>query len=895
MRSHASSNAPKLLNKQRLPRPISDALESGATLIVPSTQRQAAIRVAWAEQQRARGHAVWSTPRVVTFAQFCERALQEQWAESASPDRLLPAGAEWACLRELRREAGGMAEARALLNALRSLQEWRIPRGAGALSSSPEAELLAETAAQLSRMSSVQGRKPLREWLPDLRATAQKIVAVGFTTVPPLHAETLRRLGAEPPAPALPGEGTAGFTVALAQNDEHELDLIAHWCRDQLERDPEYRLLIVDARLRQRRGLYERLLSQTLTPSAWFGNASRGPSTVFTFEGGRPLAEFPIIAHALLTLRLLTGRLRFEEVVRWLRLPFLDQQDCFAGSAVEAQLREARLLAFNAVELVSFLERCASDNPSAQSLANRLQQAIATLGGETRTAAEWAPRTLTALRQLGWYGSRALRSDEQQTVTRWHALLDEYSALGAWLPRGTAAAAVSALADLAAERNFDAASAEAPVTLTDSHDDPVVRYDGIWVAGLDAAQWPAPPRPDVFIPFGLQVQAGIPAASAAGQTGVARASLAAWRGSTTRLVCSWARLEGDAHRSPSPLLARAGGNPDQPPANALPDLARATWPAQLELLEDEQGIAIDTSRTVAGGVRPLQLQAECAFHAYAEMRLAAQPLEAPSPGIDPRERGMLLHKALELIWEKLKGHFELTSTDDAVRKWMVGNAVEAAVIAVFRGYVPEELRLAVDREKFRLEQLIIALLALESRRPAFEVVSLEARREVALAGGRFDVRIDRIDSIEGGGFAILDYKSGEPRPLRWQGDLIRDPQLVAYLLAESGRNVQALANVSLANGRAKFTGKSSRKGLLPDVNGLPGLSIQKNHPDEIDAAWQAQTAEWVQLVRQLAAQYIAGGATVEPAPDVCRHCALTTLCRRVELADDHERFEDTHD
>ena len=47
-----------------------------------------------------------------------------------------------------------------------------------------------------------------------------------------------------------------------------------------------HRLLIVDARLRQRRGLYERLLSQTLTPSAWFGNTARDPSSVFTFEGG---------------------------------------------------------------------------------------------------------------------------------------------------------------------------------------------------------------------------------------------------------------------------------------------------------------------------------------------------------------------------------------------------------------------------------------------------------------------------------------------------------------------------------------------------------------------------------------------------------------------------------
>jgi len=64
--------------------------------------------------------------------------------------------------------------------------------------------------------------------------------------------------------------------------------------------------------------------------------------------------------------------------------------------------------------------------------------------------------------------------------------------------------------------------------------------------------------------------------------------------------------------------------------------------------------------------------------------------------------------------------------------------------------------------------------------------------------------------------------------------------------------------------------------------------VHKNPPEEIDAAWRAQTAEWVQLVRELAAEYIAGRATVEPAPDVCRLCALTTLCRRVELADDHE-------
>jgi len=54
--------------------------------------------------------------------------------------------------------------------------------------------------------------------------------------------------------------------------------------------------------LRQRRRQYERLLSQTLSPSEWVGLEPRAASSTFAIEGGRPLGEFPLVAHALLTL-----------------------------------------------------------------------------------------------------------------------------------------------------------------------------------------------------------------------------------------------------------------------------------------------------------------------------------------------------------------------------------------------------------------------------------------------------------------------------------------------------------------------------------------------------------------------------------------------------------------
>ena len=172
--------------------------------------------------------------------------------------------------------------------------------------------------------------------------------------------------------------------------------------------------------------LYERLLSQTLSPSEWWPHAAR-PSTVFAIEGGRPLAEFPIIAHAFLTLRLLTGRLRFDEVVRWLRMPFLDGDDVFAGAAVEACLRDGRKTRIQRRRTrgISRAHAGAGAGRARRASAPGVGHAL----GRRRAPAEWAPRLLAALRQLGWHGTRALRSDEQQTVNRWHALLDEYSAL----------------------------------------------------------------------------------------------------------------------------------------------------------------------------------------------------------------------------------------------------------------------------------------------------------------------------------------------------------------------------------------------------------------------------------------------------------------------------------
>ena len=68
------------------------------------------------------------------------------------------------------------------------------------------------------------------------------------------------------------------------------------------------------------------------------------------------------------------------------------------------------------------------------------------------------------------------------------------------------------------------------------------------------------------------------------------------------------------------------------PRRALAPLANALHRPQLEPFDDTQGVAVNINRPIAGGVKPLTLQAECGFHAYGEMRLKAEALETPAPG-----------------------------------------------------------------------------------------------------------------------------------------------------------------------------------------------------------------------------------------------------------------------
>jgi ATP-dependent helicase/nuclease subunit B len=187
-----------------------------------------------------------------------------------------------------------------------------------------------------------------------------------------------------------------------------------------------------------------------------------------------------------------------------------------------------------------------------------------------------------------------------------------------------------------------------------------------------------------------------------------------------------------------------------------------------------------------------------------------------------------------------------------------------------------------ELERARLARLADEWLDLEKSRKAFEVVAVEEKRPIRIAGLELDGRIDRMDRLlEGeGGHVLIDYKTGYRVTAKdWDPPRPDDPQLPLYAVA-APEELSAVALAKLRIGDVRFSGFAKARNLVPNVKPA------KN--------WPALLAEWKKEAESLGAAFAAGYAAVDPKRDLktCLRCDLQTLCRVYEKFNVLEEVED---
>jgi ATP-dependent helicase/nuclease subunit B len=905
----------------RLSTELTRVIQQGGTVVVPSRQRAHAARLAYAAAKLAKGHRVWTTPDVLSVDAWLTREVERYAATvGIGVPRLLSPAEDWFLWRQCAAEATGELELvnrGALAEALRRASATAADYGIDvqklaspglipsseddpvAMAPGTEAALLATVQHAVDERCQGLGAATVASLVNRLGSLdgQDEILCQGFLNLSP----RLRRLLGSPRA--VGGDQRVVPKVTLASDELDELERIARWCKQHVDRDPNARILIALPGAPGARERLAALIRQAVNPAEWFEATSSGRSdSLVVIEGGAPLARVPAVAHMLDTLSWLGGNPGdFEAVSAWLRAPYWQAPGPAARARLDLWLRERERMHFNLHDLVGALATAPSGLASAaREISGQVNKAVVALGQGSASPRDWSERFKAVLDVFDWPGERTRSSGEQQTVVRFHELLDEFGQLASATRAISRDNAIQWFTELASRTAFRPADDDAVITITSVLAAPVVTYDAIWIAGLHAEAFPQPVQPDPFLPLAAQLAAGVPAASPGGRLAEAQVLLTAWREGADELVLSAPARSEDLELLPSPLLVQWIGTGEDADTHSGQTAAagqtsvwlplRAHRDDLLETLDDFTGPAWPIERPLPSGTRSLDLQNQCPFRAYAELRLGSTPLDAPEPGIAADLRGQLLHHALQKLWLRLRDSKGLAAHSDAALDVVIVRCVEEAADETMRRQPANKSRAKVSdaqgdlfgdpsrspslsREIRRTVRLIRTLCALERERAAFRVESTELDSTLSLSGAQLRIRIDRVDALEAGGRAILDYKSGRRTTADWYGERPSHPQLLAYLAA-LGADIVAMGTVNVTAREVRFDGIATVPELLPKLKGVEGPFGTAS-----DEAWPIRRKEWMSRVENLAAAFLAGRAIVDPKPGACDYCHVASVCR----------------
>jgi ATP-dependent helicase/DNAse subunit B len=137
------------------------------------------------------------------------------------------------------------------------------------------------------------------------------------------------------------------------------------------------------------------------------------------------------------------------------------------------------------------------------------------------------------------------------------------------------------------------------------------------------------------------------------------------------------------------------------------------------------------------------------------------------------------------------------------------------------------------------------------------------------------VKLDRVDRLQDGSLAIIDYKTGgDTGRGAWLGDRPRQPQLPLYAQALGSERVAAVAYGRVRAGESAYVGIARNPAAFGGIASF-GVDGPRGY-----ASWDELLARWRERLLLLAAEYVEGDARLAPDPrTACRYCHLATLCR----------------
>ena len=667
--------------------------------------------------------------------------------------------------------------------------------------------------------------------------------------------------------------------LRMSQTDaESEIETIARWAKSISTRHPNATIGCVIPSLDKIRDRVMQVFSEVFAPENTFTIAPQ--SCPFNLSAGKSLLHYPIINTALQLLALHKKNISIDAFSYLLASPFLGEADIerIRRAKFDYALRQENI---NQIELIAALQieddKKLSLTKYCPYFTKRAQQFVAVMEQHQQTMSyqQWACVFNELLSILGWPGERSLSSEEYQIVESWMKLLAEYTTLDQVATPVNYHQALQTLHKMAGKAVFQPKTPEAPIQVLGILEAAALPFDYLWIAGMDDVSWPPPPKPNPFIPKRLQRELHMPHATAERELIYCEQLTQQFKQSAHYTIFSHAEKNEELELQASPLIRDLPEiNPDALSVDAYQTPGERIYQTKdIELIVDDMAPPLVPAEKIRGGISVIKQQALCPFKAFSEWRLHARELESPLPGLRAKDRGTIIHKTLEILWNKLKDQTTLITTEEEELSKIIYYCIDEALHSI--PYSHSAYVKYISLEKQRLHKLLWDWLQIEKERAPFKVLTSEKAVQMALNQLSLSIRIDRIDELADGKKLIIDYKTGKNNHVRsWFSDRPEEPQLPVYSLLDI-ENTVGITFAQIASGEHCF------KGISRYALEIKGIKLVSEVEKTTVLSWDEQLTQWKTVLHKLSDDFYQGVAKVDPKdpPQTCEWCALKPFCR----------------
>ncbi len=874
------------------------------TLVLTATLRLANFLQNQYDKELSKTQPAWQTPAILPLSAWCQQCF-ELYPDLIAPNKRLFTAIDsfdaWAKILEQDEQADLLnREATITLaqSASNTLCQWQMTLHQSDIENDQQqrfSQWLMQYQQQKQDLHGFDHSELLTELIHALKNIPlpyQQVYFAGFDELTPQLEALQRQFDARDIACAPlhnPNINLTAFRTPLS-NTETEIQTMALWAKQLLDTDPNLHIACIVPRLPQLRDRIEQVFLDVFYPNHSLPSVHIF-QPLFNISAAKPLSQFPIIATALNLLELLKPKTTLPVWDNLCHSPFLanGETEYFKRSALAAILHETGNEWLTGKEVLALASRKRVRNYSGYcpllcaSLTEQLE-----ISTTPTNLAEWCHRFLSVLSIFGWPGERTLNSHAFQLTDRFYRLLQlEFPISCHTTPRYSLSHALERLSLLCNKCLFQFKSGVTQIEILGTLEASGLCFDFAWLMDCHDGIWPASATPNPLLPLKLQRKYNMPHASPFRELAFAQSLTNRILTCATHVMVSYPISEAEVSLRPSQLISHLPErDPNQLALAAFQSLSeRIAKTADLDYYHDPSAVPRLSNEKITGGSHIFKLQAACPFRAFAEIRCQAVPIAEPYPGMNAMERGAIVHRILETLWQTIQSHQTLVALPLQKLNALICDHIEAALAKFHQDFLRLHSEYYYSLEKQRLLRIFQAWFELEKSREPFWVMATEQRNTVTIESLTINISLDRIDQLHNGTFVIIDYKTGKPHISAWFGDRPDEPQLPLYCLTSSNP-ISGILFAELRSDGVRYRGI-----LEDDATSIPGTTPLSKVKESDAITFTELKRFWQTTLSQLASQFQQGITTVDPKNPIttCQYCHCQPLCRIFELEEKASR------